>query len=77
MANTKKKLGAALSALALVIGAVPGTVELAFAVPVKGGQILDRGRFPRTIHIVMLITVTALVAGILIASKKSDTPASP
>jgi hypothetical protein len=76
MANTKKKLGAALSALALMIGAVPGTVGMASAYGVDG-QILDKGRFPRTIHIVILITVTALVAGILIASKKSDTPASP
>jgi hypothetical protein len=78
MANTKKKLGAALSALALMVGAVPGTVATASAYEnPNGGQHFDRGRFPRTIHIVILITVTALVAGILIASKKSDTPASP
>jgi hypothetical protein len=77
MTAWKKKLGATLGALALVIGAVPGTVGLAAAVPVKGGQILDRGRFPRTIHIVALLTIAALVGGFFALKGGTDTPASP
>lgn len=75
MANMKRKLGAALGALALMIGAVPGTVGLASAYGVDG-QILDRGRFPRTIHIVAMLTVAAIVGAILV-SRGNDTPASP
>jgi Na+/H+ antiporter NhaD/arsenite permease-like protein len=78
MTAWKKKLGAALGALALVIGAVPGTVGMAAAYESpSGGQHLDKGRFPRTIHIVILITITALVAGILAVKGGKDTPASP
>jgi hypothetical protein len=74
----QKKLGIAVGAMALVIGAIPGTVGVASAYEnPNGGQHFDRGRFPRTIHIVILLSVATVVA-ILVASKsKKEAPTSP
>jgi hypothetical protein len=73
----RHKVGAAIGALALVAGAVPGAVTSASAYEnPKGGQHMDRGRFPRKIHIVMILTVTAIVAAVLL-TKNDDRPTSP
>jgi Na+/H+ antiporter NhaD/arsenite permease-like protein len=78
MTAWKKKLGATLGALALVIGAVPGTVSMAAAYESpSGGQHFDKGRFPRTIHIVALLTIAALVGGFFALRGGTDKPASP
>lgn len=76
MTAWKKKLGAGLGALALVIGAVPGTVGLASAYEnPNGGQHFDKGKFPRKIHIVILLSTAALAALAFTGGK--DRPASP
>lgn len=79
MTAWKKKLGVALGALALMTGAVPGTIGTAVAV--ETGQLLDKGpRWPhKSIHYVQIVLgVAALVGLIVLASKnKGDTPTSP
>jgi hypothetical protein len=73
----RHKVGAAVAALALVAGAVPGTIVAANAYEnPNGGQHFDRGRFPRTIHIVIILA--ASVAAIALLSRGGDDrPASP
>jgi hypothetical protein len=41
------------------------------------GQIIDRGRFPRTSHIVALVGAAAATGGILAASSRRARPVSP
>lgn len=79
MANMTRKLGTILGALALMTGAVPGTIGTAAAV--ETGQLLDKGpRWPnKPLHFVTIVlTVAALVGVILLVSRNtSDTPTSP
>ena len=78
MANMKRKLGAALGALALMVGAIPGTVGMASAYEnPNGGQHFDRGRFPRTYHIIIGVVAVAGLIYLVARTKNSDTPASP
>jgi hypothetical protein len=73
----RHKVGAAIAALALVAGAVPGTIAAANAYEnPNGGQHFDRGRFPRTIHIVLIVSA-AVVALIVLSKSNDDRPASP
>ncbi len=75
MTATKKKLGAALGALALMIGAIPATVGTASAYEnPKGGQHFDYGR-PGSIAI--FAAVLAALAVAFFAVKANDKPASP
>ncbi|HQV03072.1 MULTISPECIES: hypothetical protein [unclassified Novosphingobium] len=77
MAELKKKLGATLGALAMMIGAIPGTVGTAAAYEnPNGGQHFDRGRFPRTIHFVLLGPILALATYFAVRGD-DDQPASP
>jgi Na+/H+ antiporter NhaD/arsenite permease-like protein len=77
MAELKKKVGVALGGLAMMIGAVPGSVGAAAAYEnPNGGQHFDRGRFPRTIHIVLLAPILALVTYFAVRNN-NDQPASP
>lgn len=73
-----KKLGAGLAALALMTGAVPGTVGVASAI--ETGQMLDKGpRWPhKSIHYVQILLGAVLVAGLIaVLADGNDTPASP
>jgi hypothetical protein len=69
----KFKLAGTLAALALVAGAVPMTVSSAGAV--DRGQHLDRGKFPRTWHIVLGIGI--VIAAMVLISGSNDRPTSP
>ena len=71
----KRKIGGAVLALALAAGAVPGVISSAFAVDT--GQIMDRGRFPRTIHIVLGVTAATIAALVLLTGRDNDRPTSP
>jgi hypothetical protein len=74
----RHKVGTAVAALALVAGAVPGTISGANAYEnPNGGQHFDKGRFPRTIHIVALLTITAVIAAIVLSKSNDDRPTSP
>ena len=79
MANMTRKLGTILGALALMTGAVPGTIGTAAAI--ETGQMLDKG--PKWPHrpgdmIIIGVGVAALIGLILLVSRKSnDTPVSP
>jgi hypothetical protein len=76
MTAWKKKLGAGLAALALVVGALPGTVGLASAYEdPKGGQHLERP--PRHWLTVTLISIVVLVGGFFVLKGGNDRPASP
>jgi hypothetical protein len=73
----KYKIGSSLAALALVIGAVPGSVVSAGAV--ETGQLLDKGRWPRTYGQKALLvagSVAATIALVALISRK-ETPTSP
>lgn len=75
----KHKIGGAVMALALVAGAIPGTISSAVAI--ETGQMLDKGpRWPhKTSHFVQLgIGLAALVTTILlITGNNDDRPTSP
>ena len=73
----KHKIGGAFAALALVAGAVPGAVTSASAI--ETGQMIDRGRFPRTTaHFALLgLGLAALIATIVLVSGGDDNPTSP
>jgi hypothetical protein len=75
----KHKIGGAVMALALASGALPSVISAAQAYEnPNGGQHFDRGRFPRTIHIVLLGVTAAIIAGIVLSSKNNnDRPTSP
>ena len=78
MATWKKKLGVGLAALALMAGAVPGTIGTAVAV--ETGQMLDKGpRWPnKPLHYVELVVIIASLVGLFFVVKGgSDKPASP
>ncbi len=81
MTAWKKKLGAGLAALALMVGAVPGTVGMASAIEHGKGQMLDKGpRWPhKSIHFVQLgLGLAALAALIFVlANNDEDAPTSP
>jgi hypothetical protein len=68
------KIAATFAALALVVGAVPAGITAAHAV--ETGQRWDKKRFPRTIHIVILLSVAAITAAVLLAND-DDQPTSP
>ena len=75
----KHKMGGAVLALALVAGAVPGTISTAAAV--ETGQLLDKG--PKWPHrpgdkVILWLGIAALVAAIvLVTGSKDDRPTSP
>jgi hypothetical protein len=73
----KHKIGGAVMALALASGAIPSMISTAQAYEnPHGGQHFDKGRFPRTIHIVLaVVAVGGLIA--LLASNGNDRPTSP
>ncbi len=74
----KNKIGGAAMALALVAGAVPGTISSAVAV--ETGQLLDKGpRWPhKTSHFVQLgLGLAALAAVIFLIADGDDKPTSP
>jgi ABC-type enterochelin transport system permease subunit len=74
----KHKVGAALAALALVAGAVPGTISGANAYEnPNGGQHFDKGRFPRTIHIVILSVLATAGLIFVLTKNDDDRPTSP
>ena len=74
MTTMKQKLGTALGALALVTGAVPGTIGTAAAV--DRGQHLEKP--PRDPPIILIILVTAAALGAFFALRGgNDTPVSP
>lgn len=79
MANMKRKLGTVLGALALMTGAVPGTVSSAAAIEL--GQHLDHGpKWPhKSIHYVQIVIGIAAIVGIVlfVSRNRSDTPTSP
>ncbi len=78
MTAFKKKLGAGLAALALTVGAVPGTVSMASAYEnPNGGQHFDRGRFPRTYHIALMLGALVGLYFVVRSNGTPDTPASP
>ena len=75
----KHKMGGAVLALALVAGAVPGTISTAAAV--ETGQLLDKGpRWPNGPgdKVVLALGIAAMVAAIvLVTGSKDDRPTSP
>ena len=74
----KHKIGGAVLALALVTGAIPGTISSAAAV--ETGQLLDKGpRWPnKPLHYVTLFAgIAGLLALVVIASDGKDKPTSP
>jgi hypothetical protein len=76
--TAKKKLGSALAALALMVGAVPGTVGMASAI--ETGQMLDKGpKWPhKTYPYVQIVVIIASLVGLIaVLSKNKDAPASP
>jgi hypothetical protein len=64
-------------ALALTAAAVTVPAQ-AYENP-NGGQHFDRGRFPRTIHIVAALSVASIAVAVLMLSKdnQEDNPLSP
>ncbi|HEX4848068.1 MAG TPA: hypothetical protein VFV30_07985 [Novosphingobium sp.] len=80
MKEWTKKLGGGLAAVALMAGAVPGTVGAANAIEHGKGQMLDKGpRWPhKSIHFVELALGVAVLAGlVLLFAGGTDDPASP
>lgn len=77
----KHKIGGAVTALALVAGAIPGTISSAFAIEHGKGQMLDKGpKWPhKSIHFVQLgLGIAALIATIvLVTGNDDDKPTSP
>jgi hypothetical protein len=72
-----KKLGAALGALALVMGAVPGTVGMASAYGVDK-QILEKPpRDPPSKFVIIGLVIASLVGIFFVVKGGSDKPASP
>lgn len=75
----KHKIGGAAVALALVAGAMPGTISSAAAV--ETGQLLDKGpRWPNRPgdKLMLAVGVAALIATILLVTgNNNDRPASP
>ena len=74
MANLKKKLGAGLAALALMVGAMPSTA-LAFEDP-KGGQHFDKGR-PKPYVVALVLAGLVGLAFLVVGKQSPDRPASP
>lgn len=73
----KHKIGGAVMALALAAGAMPSMISKAQAYEnPNGGQHFDRGRFPRTYHLVIM-AAAATIALIVLTSKSNDRPTSP
>jgi hypothetical protein len=74
----KHKIGGAVMALALAAGAIPSMISTAHAYESpSGGQHLDKGRFPRTIHIVAILSVAAVGLALLVARSGNNNPTSP
>ena len=75
--KVKHKIGGAVMAVALASGALPSMISTAQAYEnPNGGQHFDRGRFPRTYHLVIM-AAAATIALIVLTSKSDDRPTSP